>query len=175
MQDTASVADAPVHLDRDLFLRVVVRELAGTLQDVVGLAESSAYISVVGSAVGERINTDYVQSLSVDRLDRDQVRDVLIDLKRRIQGDFFVLEEDESHIVLGNRACPFGLMVAGRPSLCMMTSNVFGYISAQNLGYARVEIQESIARGNAGCRIVVNLIPTDHPEPGAREYYRIEE
>jgi hypothetical protein len=59
--------------------------------------------------------------------------------------------------VLGNRACPFGDQVIGRPALCMMTSNVFGSIAADHLGYARVELQETIAQGSAGCRVVVHL------------------
>jgi hypothetical protein len=111
--------------------------------------------------VGERINTECVRSPSFDRLVRDQMRNVRLDLKRRIQGDSHIIEEDETRIVLGNRACPFGMLVAGRPSLCMMTSNVFGCITAQNLGSARVDIQESIARGHVGCRSVINLTPTD--------------
>ena len=57
-------------------------------------------------------------------------------------------------------------------SMCMMTSNVFGSIAAQNLGYARVEIEEAIALGDAGCRVVVYLRPSDEPEPNAREYFR---
>lgn len=174
MKDT-HVHEAPVELERDFFLRVMLRELSGTLQDVVGIAEASGYISVVGGAIGERINADYLRALSVDRLTRDQVRDVLVDLKRRIQGDFYVLEEHEDRIVLGNRACPFGSLVLGRPSLCMMTSNVFGSITAQNLGYARVEIDEAIALGHAGCRIVVHLTPSDAPAANSREYFRIEE
>ena len=96
----------------------------------------------------------------------------MVDLKRRIQGDFFVVDEDETKIVLGNRVCPFGEFVSERPSLCMMTSNVFGRIAAENLGYARVELQETIARGDPGCRIVVHLIPSDETDPQAREYFR---
>jgi hypothetical protein len=57
----------------------------------------------------------------------------------------------------------------------MMTSNVFGSIAAQNLGYARVEVQESIAMGHAGCRVVVHLRPSAVTEPDAREYFRLEE
>src|SRR5690606_21333680 len=60
-----------------------------------------------------------------------------------------------------NNACPFGSFVEGRPSLCMMTSNVFGSITAENLGYARVEIQEAVALCHPGCRVVVHLKPTD--------------
>lgn len=175
MKDAVRVHDAPVELERDLFLRVLLRELSGTLEDVVGLAEASGYISVVGGAMGEQINAEYRRALSVDRLSRDQVREVLVDLKRRIQGDFYIIEEHEDRIVLGNRACPFGKLVEGRPSLCMMTSNVFGSITAQNLGYARVDIEEAIATGHAGCRIVVNLTPSADPGANAREYFRIEE
>jgi hypothetical protein len=65
--------------------------LAGTLQDVVGVREASGYISVVGARLGERINRDYKAALAVDRLTRGQVAAVLVDLKRRIQGDFYVI------------------------------------------------------------------------------------
>jgi predicted ArsR family transcriptional regulator len=165
-------AARPVALDRDLFLRRLLRELSGTLQDVVGAEEAAGYISVVGAAMGEHIDAEYKRALRVDRLDRRQVAQVLVDLKRRIQGDFFVLEEDEGRIVLGNRACPFGELVRDRPSLCMMTSNVFGRIAAENLGYARVELRETIAQGHPGCRVVVHLVPSDEPDPQAREYFR---
>jgi predicted ArsR family transcriptional regulator len=175
MKDAKTVEHADVPLERDIFLRSLVRELAGTLERVVGLDEASGYISIVGNAVGERIDGAYREALRVERLDRDQVAAVLVDLKRRIRGDFYIVEEREDRIVLGNRACPFGDYVLGRPSLCMMTSNVFGSIAAQNLGYARVEIQEAIARGHPGCRVVVHLVPTETPEAEAREYFRIEE
>ena len=175
MAETNLVADVEIGLERDVFLRAVLRELLGTLERVVGLAEASGYISVVGGAIGERIDRDYREALAVERLSRQQVRDVLVDLKRRIRGDFFVIEEREDRIVLGNRACPFGEYVLGRPSLCMMTSNVFGAIAAQNLGYARVEVQEAIARGHPGCRIVVHLKPAEEPEPESREYFQVEE
>ena len=171
------VATAPaeadeVQLDRDVFLRRLLRELAGTLQEIVGLEEASGYISVVGAAMGEHIDAEYRRALAVERLSRAQVAAVLVDLKRRIRGDFFVIEETEDRLVLGNRACPFGDFVQGRPSLCMMTSNVFGSIAAENLGYAGVELERTIAQGHAGCRVVVHLRPTEHVQPGLREYFR---
>lgn len=169
---SAPLEAAPVPLERDGFTRRLIRELAGTLQDVVGLEEAAGYISVVGTAMGEHLDASYRKVLAVDRLSREQVRDVLVDLKRRIQGDFFVIEETEDRIVLGNRACPFAEMVAGRPSLCMMTSNVFGHIAAQNLGYAAVELDRTIARGDPGCRVVVHLRPGPEVPVGAREYFQ---
>jgi predicted ArsR family transcriptional regulator len=173
--ECSSCASADVGLERDVFFRTLLRELSGTLESVVGLSEASGYISVVGGAIGEQIDSSYRSALEVERLSKDQVRDVLVDLKRRIGGDFFVLEEREDRIVLGNTACPFGEAVKDRPSLCMMTSNVFGSITAQNLGYARVDIEEAIARGDPGCRVVVYLRPSEDVEENAREYFRIDQ
>jgi predicted ArsR family transcriptional regulator len=163
-----------VPLERDGFLRDLLRELSGSLQEVVGLEEASGFVSVVGQRIGRGIDESYKRALQVDRLTREQVSDVLVDLKRRIQGDFYVIDESDDRIVLGNRACPFGDRVEGRPTLCMMTSNVFGSIAAENLGYAKVDVQEAIARGDPGCRIVVHLRPTDEAEAAhGREYFRI--
>lgn len=163
-----------IPLDRDIFTRRLIRELASTLEDVVGLREAAGFVSVVGQNIGNQINSDYKAAFEVPQLTRDQVRDVLVDLKRRIQGDFYVIEEDDEKIVLGNRACPFEDQVLGRPSMCMMTSNVFGSIAAENLGYAKVELQQTIAAGNHGCRVVVYLQPTAEAQAAeGREYFKI--
>ena len=164
---------ANVPLNRDLFLRNLIRELTGTLEDVVGLKDASGYISVVGQKIGEEIDNEYKAALDTPQLSRSQVSEVLVDLKRRIQGDFYIIEEDDEKIVLGNRACPFAEKVLGRPSMCMMTSNVFGYITAENLGYAKVELQKTIAQGNPGCRVVVYLKRTEQSEKAeGREYFQ---
>lgn len=167
------VAALDVPLERDVFLRTLIRELSGTLQDVVGLDEASGFVSIVGQRVGDQINEQYRSALAVEGLTREQVRDVLVDLKRRIKGDFFVIDENDERIVLGNRKCPFGEKVAGRPAMCMMTSNVFGIIAAENLGYAKVELQKTIAEGHGGCVVVVHLKPTAEAQAAkGREYYK---
>lgn len=167
------ISDLPVPLERDVFLRTLLRHLSGSLQKVVGLEEASGFISVVGQEMGDEINRSYRNALGVSRLSREQVAQVLVDLKRRIQGDFFIIEEDDEKIVLGNRACPFGDKVIDRPALCMMTSNVFGSIAAENLGYARVVIDQAIAWGDPGCRVVVHLKPAGSAEAaGGREYFQ---
>lgn len=168
--DENGVAQADVALSRDTFLRSLLRELAGTLEDVVGLEDASGYISIVGASIGRQIDAAYKAGTGADTLTRDQIAAVLVDLKRRIEGDFYIIDANEERIVLGNRACPFGKYVEGRPSLCMMTSNVFGTITATNLGYANVVIEEAIARGDAGCRVVVNLVQPD-AAPEGREYF----
>lgn len=163
----------PVLLDRDIFLRTLIRELSGTLQEIVGLEEAAGFVSVVGQSMGRQIDSMYKSALGTSSLTREQVALVLVDLKARIQGDFYIIDQTDERIVLGNRACPFAEKVIGRPAMCMMTSNVFGSIAADNLGYAKVELQQTIARGDPGCRVVVHLKPT--PEADAaigREYVR---
>jgi hypothetical protein len=170
---THSLSILEVELDRDVFLRTLIRELAGTLQDVVGLAEASGFISVVGQRVGELIDGKYRAMLGVSTLSREQVAGVLVDLKRRIEGDFYVVEQTDEKIVLGNRRCPFAEKVIDRPALCMMTSNVFGAIASQNLGYAKVELKQTIAKGNRECEVVVYLKPTGESEAAeGREYVK---
>src|SRR5690349_13560166 len=162
-----------VPLARDIFLRTLLRELAGTLQDVVGLEEASGFVSVVGQSMGHEIDREYRAALQVDRLTREQVADVLVDLKRRIQGEFYIVEQDDEKIVLGNRKCPFAEKVLGRPAMCMMTSNVFGSIAAENVGYAKVELRETIATGSHRCQVVVHLKPTPEADAATgREYVR---
>lgn len=169
-----STLDIP--LERDVFLRTLLRELAGTLQEVVGLEEASGFVSVVGQNMGRQMDRDYRAALGVARLTREQVAEVLVDLKARIQGDFHVIEHDDEKIVLGNRVCPFAEKVVGRPALCMMTSNVFGSIAAENLGYAKVELRETIAAGDPGCRVVVHLRPTPAADAAhGREYFGAED
>ena len=173
MSATAPVEQADVPLERDVFLRTLIRELAGTLQDVVGLDDASGFVSIVGQRMGDQINAGYKRALCVEQLNREQVAQVLVDLKRRIKGDFYVIEEDEEKIVFGNRVCPFEDKVNGRPAMCMMTSNVFGSIAAENLGYAKVALEQTLAKGDPGCRVVVYLKPTAEAEAAeGREYFK---
>ncbi len=171
-----TVEDAQIPLNSDLFMRTLIRELAGTLEEVVGVEEASGFISVVGQRVGDAIDRDYRHALQVERLDAEQVRRVLVNLKKRINGDFHIIDYDDEKIVLGNRACPFGEKVLGRPSMCMMTSNVFGSIAAENLGRAKVVLEQTIAEGAEGCRVVVYLKPTREAEAAeGRQYFRREQ
>lgn len=172
-KDEVNVSDLPIPLERDLFSRMLIRELSGALQDIIGIEEASGFVSLVGQRMADQIGQEYRQALQVSQLSRAQVRDVLVDLKRRIQGDFYVVEETEEKIVLGNRRCPFGEKVLDRPALCMMTSNVFGSIAAENLGYSKVVLRQAIARHDPGCLVVVYLKPTAEAEHAeGREYFK---
>ncbi|MCK4841658.1 MAG: transcriptional regulator, partial [Methylococcales bacterium] len=161
---------------RDVFCRTLISELAGTLQDVIGLKESEGFISIVGKNIGEWINDCYKTQLKQDKLTREQVIDVLIDLKARINGDFKLLEQDQDKAVFKNSQCPFEDKVIDRQCMCMMTSNVFGSITANNLGYSKVVLEETIARGDKECKVVVHFNRTAEAEAvNGREYFNLED
>jgi predicted ArsR family transcriptional regulator len=163
----------PCH-SKDVFLRTVLRELTGVLEQTVGVREAEAYVNYVGLALGRAINATYREAFSVLRLDPMQVASTLIDLKTRIDGKFSIESMDSERIVLVNAACPFGDKVIGRPSLCRMTANVFGFVAAENLGYARVEIPEAIARGDGGCRVIINFTKSEvPPAPSETEFFGV--
>lgn len=167
-----SVSESQVSLNESVFMRQLIRHLSGSLQDVVGMEDAEGFISLVGQRMGDELNEAYRSALSVGKLSAQEVGEVLVDLKRRINGEFYIIEENDEKIVLGNSRCPFGEMVKDRPSLCMMTSNVFGAVAADNLGYAKVELQETIARGHNGCRVVVYLKESEEARASeGREYF----
>ncbi|MEZ5824407.1 MAG: methanogen output domain 1-containing protein [Geminicoccaceae bacterium] len=160
-------ANAPISRDRDHFLRELLRELMSILEDTVGLEEAEGFIALVGGRVGQVMDEEYRSANGRRKLDRQTVAHALVDLKRRINGGFAIERVDDEKIVLVNTACPFAEHVEGRKSLCMMTSNVFGRISANNLGYARVDLEETIAAGQSRCRVVIHLVEGED----GREYF----
>lgn len=173
VDETVAAAKLPVTLNRDVFLRTLLRHLAGTLEEVAGVEEAQGFVSMVGQQVGDLLNHDYREALRTPQLNMEQVVHVLLDLKRRIHGDFYIESVSEDRVVLRNRRCPFGDKVLDRGSLCMMTSSVFGTITAENLGYARVHLDETIARGDPGCRVIIDLTETGTGESSAGiEYFR---
>jgi predicted ArsR family transcriptional regulator len=162
----------PIVLDRDLFLRKLHRHLTGALEDVIGPDELAGLLSLVGQTLGEEIGATYKAAFDGSPMTRAQLADVLVDLKQRIGGDFHVVDDSASHIALEGAICPFGEEVQGRPMMCTMTSNLIGAIVAENLGYARVVVERSIAAGDEGCRVVVHLRPGDGAAPPVgREYF----
>lgn len=169
------VTPLDVPLTKDLFLRNLLRELSGVLESVVGVDDASGFISIVGQNMGNAMDLEYKQALAVSDLSRPQVADALVDLKARINGDFHIIEQSEERLVFGNKRCPFGDSVIGRESMCMMTSNVFGVIASQNLGYAKVTLEETIARGDSGCRVVVHLrADAESAAAPGQQFYRVE-
>lgn len=158
---------AEMDLNITSFCGDVIRALAGELESTIGIEDAEGYINVVGRLLGEKIGDAYVDELGRLPDDIRQVAEILIDLKRRIGGDFSIEAIDDTSVRFHNTRCPFGERVNGRPSLCMMTTNVFGTIASRACGYARVHAGKSIARGDGYCSVTVSVEEDEtHNEQG---------
>jgi predicted ArsR family transcriptional regulator len=169
---SSAVAEADVELSRETFILMLLRELTGSMVSIAGEDETEAYVARVGALIGEWLNAAYHAELGPADFDARRVAQIFVDLKDRIGGDFTIESIRPDRIVLVNRRCPFGPYVRGRASLCKLTSNVFGRIGAQNLGYARVELDETIAGGGDRCVVVVHLTPDGEAGSNSREFWR---
>jgi predicted ArsR family transcriptional regulator len=102
-------------------------------------------------------------------LEPDRLAECFVRLKHAIDGGFFVVEIDDNVIVLENDRCPFGDAVRLAPSLCRMTSSVFGGIAARSARRdATVRLDERIAIGDTRCRVVIELDPLCPPGEQSR-------
>jgi predicted ArsR family transcriptional regulator len=165
------LASKDIDFERDGFVRDLLRELSGMLEELVGLDEARGFVALVGQRLGQRIDRLYSPFLGENEWSVADLANVLVDLKRRIHGGFRIESIEPLRITLVNDACPFGDRVLGRKSLCMMTSNVFGTIAAQHRGTAQVILEETIAGGDGRCRVVVSLDPAER-NSAARVFHR---
>lgn len=166
-----SMAGLDIDTDRQQLFDFILAGMAKLLEDIAGPDDAATYISGIASQLGTDLEQKYMAALNVQRFSREQLSAILVDLKNRTNGAFFVIEETADRIVLGNGACPLGNAVRGHTSLCMTTSGVFGLLAANALGYAAIDLQETIAAGASGCRVVIHLSPAG-ASATAKEYFR---
>lgn len=103
-------------------------------------------------------------------VDADQYAGLITEVKNRIGGQFEQVPGDVGSVRVISHRCPFGDLVKEAPELCRMTSSVFGGIAAQQGSEgATVLLEERIAIGDPGCRVVVHLGST--PEGEARGHF----
>jgi predicted ArsR family transcriptional regulator len=150
------------------FYLEMLATLTSALERVVGLEDAEGYLALVGAEMGHDFHMSYCATSPSGDLPVDRIANVLVDLKAHIDGGFSIEAVENGKITLVNTRCPFGEKVKGRQSLCMMTSTLFGTISAEAAGQANVDIQQSIAAGDPGCRVVIHL---NQPEAPGKRYF----
>lgn len=144
---------------RESFLRALVVQLAQAIEHAHGPDAAEHLVAQVGATIGAQMEREFrTAQAGAGPLTPEQLADCLVRLKAAIGGGFHVVEVTPEHIVLGNTRCPFGEVVRRSPALCRMTSSVFGGIAARNAPYgAAVTLEERIAVGDPGCRVVIHL------------------
>jgi uncharacterized protein len=167
----SNIGSADIDFDHHGLVKTLVSAMAELLESIAGVEDACVYVSGIAARLETDIERQYKAALGVQHLSRDQVIDVLVDLKNRAGGKFSLIEQDEDRLVFGGCACPLGSVASNRPSLCMLTSNIFGRMTANSVGYAAVDLEQTIARGDPRCRVVVHLKRTE-PGQDTREYFR---
>lgn len=154
-------------------MRTLIASLGHINEGVLGSDIAGAYITNVGLSMGAAIESEYKRFWGIDRpFTVDEYAHVIVDLKQKIHGNFSLLSSDQDKVVVTTTSCPFEDLVQQSPSLCFMTSSVFGGIAARNFGYAKVALEKRIALGDPGCHVVVHLRPTpDSAIALGREYF----
>lgn len=162
----------PDGFGRESFLRALLVELARAVEHAAGPSAAEELIARVGATVGAQMEREFRRAREVvGRLSPQRMAECYVRLKAAIDGDFYPIEVSEARIVLGNRRCPFGEAVREAPSLCRMTSSVFGGIAARNSGAAVVQLDERIAVGDPECRVTIWLGPrADRPAGHGHRY-----
>lgn len=163
----------PIDLERDEFMRQLITSLGHLNETILGSDVAGAYIMNVGLSMGAAIEQSYKRFWQIDRpFTLDEYTHVIIDLKQKIHGNFSLVSQDPTRVVVRTTSCPFDTLVHRSPSLCFMTSSVFGGIAARNFGYAKVILQKRIALGDDGCYVIVHLTPSPEAKQAiGREYF----
>lgn len=151
------VSDLEIDLNQPRFLGDTTVGLVAELEQTIGEIETAAFVSQVGDRLGAEVSDRYTDALGALPENPRLLAEILVDIKDRIQGRFSIESATDDKIVLVNSQCPFARRVEGHPSLCMMTTNVFGRVVSDARGYAGVEIEKAIATGHGSCRVVVYL------------------
>ena len=172
MEQAIAPADSD-ELTQDRFLKAMLGAMSSTLQDVVGTEQASGYFASVATVMAEWLNQVYHAQIGMDDFDVEQLARVFVDLQRRIDSGFVVRSIEPDRIVLTNTHCPFGNEILGRSSMCVVTSNIFGRIAAENCGYARVTLQRTLADGQGSCDVVISFGQTGHVGANTNEYFKV--
>jgi len=149
-----------VTLNREGHFNNLILNLGAELNDEVSKKrlKKAAIVSV------KDIEEQYKKFYSTDKLSYTQVIDSLLDAQRKIGGNFIVIERTEEIIILKNTKCPFGEKVKKAPCLCATTSALCGVMTAKNLGYSKVILKKTIAKGSNECLIYIYLKKTKEAE-----------
>lgn len=156
----------PVTLNKENYLNDIILNLSKEFNDEI----SKKRIKQAAIATAKKIEEQYKHFHGVNKLNYTQVIDSLINAQKKIGGNFAIAERKEDVIILRNTKCPFGERVKKAPCLCATTSALCGVMTAGNLGYSKVILKRTIAKGSTECLIYIHLKKTEGKDKETDEY-----
>lgn len=158
-------------IDKESFYLKLLLDLNATMEEVIGVEESRAFTNIITDRVATFYQSCYKNVIDQTTLTTEQIAYMLIDIYRRLGGSFTIQEFTPNKIVFANTYCPFGDSVKNHKSMCALTTNLFGKITADNLGYAGIDLEKAIAAGDDECRVVVYLEPKPNYSGNLSEFF----
>lgn len=156
----------PVTLNKQGYFNDVLLNIGKELDD----ESLKKKVKNAAISIAKKVEEQYKKFHGVDKLNYTQVINSLVDAQKKIGGNFIVVERTEDIIILKNTKCPFGEKVRKAPSLCATTSALCGVMTARNLGYSRVILKKTIAKGSNECLIHIHLKKTKSKDKETDEY-----
>ncbi len=157
----------PVTLNKEGYFNNTLLNISKELDDNT----SKKKVKKAAIANAKNIEEMYKKFHGVNKLNYTQVINSLTDAQRKIGGNFIVVERTEDIIILRNTKCPFGKKIKKASCLCSTTSALCGVITARNLGYSRVVLKKTIAKGSTECLIYIYLKKTKETEKETTDEY----
>lgn len=102
-KDAVEFTSLQVDVDQRRFYQQCLLDLNEILENVIGAEESSAFVGLVASRLADFFITAYREANGRRHYSPVQLANLLVDLKRRIGGDFYIKEITGRKIVLRNR------------------------------------------------------------------------
>lgn len=143
----------PVDINQIRFLKEMLVKICQN----INAKQLKDAIDKTSTNIGKDISEIYKRFHGVNKLTKSQLTDSIIDAMNKLGGNFSLVAEDGEKITLKNSKCLFGPSVKQCPMLCIATSNIIGTIVAENIGYGKVELRKTIAKGNSEDTIIVHL------------------
>ncbi|MBW2989828.1 hypothetical protein KY358_05935 [Candidatus Woesearchaeota archaeon] len=156
----------PVTLNREAYFNDALVDVVSQFSD----PQSQSNIKKAAISSAKRVEEQYKKFHGTDKLNFTQVIDSLADAQKKIGGKFIVVERTENVIILRNIKCPFGARIKKAPALCATTSALCGVMTARNLGYSKVVLKKTIAKGSNECLIHIHLKKTGETDKHTDEY-----
>ncbi|GAC1595122.1 MAG: hypothetical protein NVS3B21_17890 [Acidimicrobiales bacterium] len=162
----ALLQPSPADLTRESFLAAVA--LSSALPDAPN--DPAARAAQAGAELSVAALAAYLRRTGRARpRTASEAAAAFLELQSSAGANFYLLEADDDHAVLGNTRCPFGSGVTAAPMMCRCTSAVLGRLGAEAGREAWVTMPERIALGDPECRAVLDLGPSQ-PSPISHRY-----
>lgn len=124
----------PVNLNKELFLKKITTYLASNIYK----GEKKEALNKAGLDLSNYLERIYKEHYRVEKLSFDQVIDVIVDVYKKVGGNFKIIEKDSKKLLLRCKKSPFGEDIADSFILFNINAGIMGGLISKSKGYCKV-------------------------------------